>query len=272
MVNVANSEIDEISKTELILSFLAEQGPKTEYDLYKQFPKLSHGTIHFCLNKLTQNGAITYIQSRHKKKQTKKLYHLTFIGTITHVASTLHWQTMKLTDSQIEERWKQFGEQEQEETIEFLGRQWKLLKYALFEESKWLADHYTGIARAFAIIAHIICSHPPQPYKNLLLAAATGKKNHMLIGGRKYKEKMPSDRELIELLQDAYRREFSRLFLESIIFMKHNDKATTNLRLRQLAKEELEEKRHETAGLELAIQLFSRGQNKNNSLTKGTSN
>src|SRR3990170_6402270 len=105
-------EAEDVSKTELILSYITEHGPKTEYDLYKQFPKLSHGTIHFCLNKLTQKGAISYIQSKHKKKQTKKLYHLTFIGTVTHVASVLYWRTMKLTDSQIEERWKQFGEQE----------------------------------------------------------------------------------------------------------------------------------------------------------------
>ena len=41
--------------------------PKTEYDLYKQLPKLSHGTIHFCLNKLTQYGSITYTKNNNKK-------------------------------------------------------------------------------------------------------------------------------------------------------------------------------------------------------------
>ena len=57
--------------------------------------------------------------------------------------------------------------------------------------------------------------------------------------------------------QDAFRREFTRLFFELIVFMKHDDKATTNLRLRRLAEEELEEKRHEAAGVELAIRLFN---------------
>jgi DNA-binding PadR family transcriptional regulator len=261
MANVANSETDEISKTQFILSLLAEQGPKTEYDLYKQLPKLSHGTIHFCLNKLTQSGSITYTQNKPKNKQTKKLYHLTFIGTVTHIASYLYWQTKELTDSQIEERWKNFEEEEQTEVMEFLYKQGKLLKYALFEESKWLAEHYSGIASIFVIIAHTICQDPPQPYRNLITVAAVSasrKKGSEFTGEKASEEKMPSKEDLIELLQDAYRREFTRLFFELIVFMKHNDKATANLRLRRLAEEELEEKRHETAGLELAIQLFTK--------------
>jgi DNA-binding PadR family transcriptional regulator len=264
MTDIAEPETDEISKTQLIRSTLAEHGPKTEYDLYKQLPKLSHGTIHFCLNKLVQSGAITYVQSQHKKKQTKKQYHLTFIGTVTHVASTLYWKTMKLTDSQIEERWKQFDEEEQEEIIEFLGKQGKLLNYALFEESHWLAEHYPGIARVFAIIAYIICEYPPQPYKNLLVAAATGKRHYAIFDWREREEKMPSTQELVELLQDAYRREFTRLFFESIAFMKHNSKATTNLRLQRLAEEELKEQKLETAGLEIAIQLFGKQKKRTN--------
>ncbi len=67
MLDAAEPETDKTPKTMLILSLLAEQGPKTEYDLYKQLPKLSHGTIHFCLNKLAQEGAITYTQNKHKK-------------------------------------------------------------------------------------------------------------------------------------------------------------------------------------------------------------
>ena len=262
MNSIAEPETEEISKTQLILSLLAEQGPKTEYDLYKQLPKLSHGTIHFCLNKLTHNGAITYVQTQHKKKQTKKQYHLTFIGTITHVASTLYWQTLNLTDNQIEERWKNFDEVEQEEIIEFLARQGKLLNYAVFEESHWLFDHYPGIARALAIIAYIICDHPPQPYKNLLLAAATKKRHYMLYDWKKREEKIPTDRELIEQLQDAYRREFTRLFFETVVFMKRNGEATTNLKLQRLAEEELEEQQLETAGLKTAIQLFGKQKKK----------
>jgi DNA-binding PadR family transcriptional regulator len=258
MPNATNPEAEESPKTQLILSLVAEQGPKTEYDLYKQLPKLSHGTIHFCLNKLTENGAITYVQSQQENRKTKKQYYLTFIGTVTHVASSLYWQTLKLTDSETEERWRQFDEEEQEEIIEFLGRQGKLLKYALFEESRWLAGHYPGIARAFALIAYVICEHPPEPYKNLLVAAATGKRHYLLFDWKKREEKIPSNRELFEKLQEAYRREFTRLFFETVVFMKNNGKATTNLKLRRLVEGELEEQKHEMAGLELALQLFGR--------------
>jgi DNA-binding PadR family transcriptional regulator len=250
MSDTANSDEQEIPKTEIILSFLAEQGPKTEYELYKQFPKLSHGTIHFCLNKLAQRGAITYVQSKHKKKQTKKQYHLTFIGTVTYVASTLYWQDLELTDSQIEERWKQFDEKAQEEIIEFLARQGKLLKYAIFAESKWLVERYPKIASLYAIIAHMICEDPPPPYNNLILVAKAI--------GKREKEDMPTHPEMIERLQDAYRREFNRLFLETLPFMRHNGKATTNLRLQRLAQEELEEEKHEASILELSIQLFGK--------------
>jgi DNA-binding PadR family transcriptional regulator len=261
MANVANSETDEISKTQLILSLLAEQGPKTEYDLYKQLPKLSHGTIHFCLNKLTNDGAITFAQKKHGKGHAKKLYYLTFIGTVTHIAGYLYWQTMELTDSQIDERWKQFDEEYADELIEFLCRQGKLLKYALFEESKWLKEHYSGIASIFAIIANTICLDPPQPYRNLLVVAAfasANKRRSQLIDEKAVETEMPSKKELLELLQDAYRREFTRFFFELIVFIRHNDKAITNFRLRRLVEEALEEKRHETVGLELAEKLFSK--------------
>ncbi|MCW4009948.1 MAG: hypothetical protein NWF05_04940 [Candidatus Bathyarchaeota archaeon] len=253
----ANAGEEEIPKTELILYFLAEQGPKTEYDLYKQFPKLSHGTIHYCLNKLVERGAITYVQSKHKKKQTKKQYYLTFVGTVTYVASTLYWQDLELTDSQIEERWKHFDEEAQEEIIEFLARQGKLLKYAIFAESKWLVERYPKIAAVYAILAHIICEDPPPPYDNLILVAkAMGRGRHML--NTREKGETSTHQEMIERLQDAYRREFNRLFFETIPFMKHNAKATVNFRLQRLAQEELEEEKHEASILELAIQLFGK--------------
>ena len=40
--------------------------------------------------------------------------------------------------------------------------------------------------------------------------------------------------------------------------MEHNGQATSNLRLRQLVKEELEQEKYDMAGLELALQLFGR--------------
>ena len=269
MADEDNSETDKISKTELILSLIAEQGPKTEYDLYKQFPELSHGTTHFCLNKLAQYGSIAYTKNNHGKKQTKKLYHLTFIGTVTHIASFLYWKDMQLTDSQIEEHWKRFDEEDQEEILEFLSRQGRSLKYTLFEESKWLAERYPGIAAIFASIAYAICTDPPKPFRNLFVVAAFGtrkKKHPRLIGEitSEEKEEEPSKEELDELMQDAFRREFTRLFLEFIVVWRHNSKSTVNPKLQRLAEEALEEKKHETVGLERAIRLFGRQVNKNN--------
>ncbi len=265
MADVATSETDQISKTELILSHIAEQGPKTEYDLYKQFPKLSHGTIHFCLNKLTQEGLITYSKIKTGKKQIKKQYHLTFIGTVSYIGSFLHWQSEELTDNQIAERLKYFDEEEQGEIIEFLSKQGKLLKYAIFEESKWLTQHYPRIARVLVVIANSICRNPPKPYKNLLLVAVahTNTKTYSTsIDEKGVEEKLPSAEELMGLEQDAFRDEFTRIFFEIIVFMKHDGKATANLRLRRLAEEELEERRHEASEVELAIRLFSGGETK----------
>jgi DNA-binding PadR family transcriptional regulator len=274
MADENTSETGKISKTELILSLIAEQGPKTEYDIYKQFPELSHGTIHFCLNKLTQYGSITYTKNNHRKKQTKKLYHLTFIGAVTHIASFLYWKDMQLTDSQIEEHWKRFEEENQDEILEFLFRQGKLLKYPLFEESKWLAEHYPGIAFIFASIAYMICTDPPKPFRNLLVVAASGafRKNHPQLKGESTSEdEEPSKEELNELMQNAFRREFTRLFLEFIVVWRHKSKSIFNPRLRRLAEEALEEKKHETVRLELAVQRFGRPANKNDSCKKPAS-
>lgn len=255
----ADQEPDKVPKTQIILSLLAEQGPKTEYDLYKQLPKLSHGTIHYCLTKLVENGAITYSQIKMKNKQTKKEYYLTFIGTVCHIASYQYWQK-ELTDNQLDEHLREVGQEEQEEIIDFLHRQGKLLKYAIFEESHWLAEHYPKIADILTLVAYHICEHPPQPYKNLILVAAAEKQaeRHMPNVEKKAEEKTHNHQELIERLQDAYRREFNRLFFQTILIMKHDSKATTNLRLQRLAKEELEQEKHDLAGLEGAIQLFGR--------------
>jgi len=76
------------------------------------------------------------------------------------------------------------------------------------------------------------------------------------MGGKGVEEKLPSSEELMSREQDAFREEFTRLFFELIVFMKHDDKPTANLKLRRLAEEELEEKRQETGRVELAIHLF----------------
>jgi len=259
MADEANSETDEISKTELLLSHLAEYGPKTEYELYKKFPKLSHGTIHFCLNKLTHDGKIAYSETPSRKGQRRKQYYLTFIGTVSYVGSFLYWINEELTDDQIADRWKRFDEEEQVEIIEFLFRQGKLLKYGIFEESKWLDQHYPGIARILVLIAEFICRNPPPPYRNLFLVAVVqnAKARSASMGGKSVEETLPSSEQLISREQDTFREEFTRLFFELIVLMKHKSKAVANLKLRRLAEEELEEKRQEMRGLELSVQLFS---------------
>jgi len=57
-------------------------------------------------------------------------------------------------------------------------------------------------------------------------------------------------------MQDAFRREFTRLFLEFIVVWRSKSKSTVNPKLRRLAEEALEEKRHETVGLERAIRYL----------------
>ena len=79
---------------------------------------------------------------------------------------------------------------------------------------------------------------------------------------KELRESLPSNEELMGLEQDAFRDEFTRLFFEIIVFMKHDGKATANLKLRRLAEEELEEKRQEASEVELAIRLFSGGKTK----------
>jgi DNA-binding PadR family transcriptional regulator len=257
MANAADSEIKECSKTQLILSILADQGPKTEYELYKQLPKISHGTIHYCLDKLAHSGAIAYVQSKHKKNQTKKQYYLTFIGTLTRVASFLHWWNKDLTESQEGERWKRFEEKRQEEMVEFLAMQGKLLNYALFEEIHWLVKHFPGVARVYAILANVILEDPPSPFWNPLIAAVAARGNASHLDSKGFGGKIRRA-QIIEHLQDAYRREFTRQFFEVVVIMKHRGEATANAKLRQQAQKELEEEKHALAGLEYALRFFDR--------------
>ena len=98
-------EEEDMTKTELILSYITEHGPKTEYDLYKQFPKLSHGTIHFCLEKLAHGGALTFVVRKSGRKRRKKLHHLTFVGTVLYLASCIPHPPIseKMTASEMRE-------------------------------------------------------------------------------------------------------------------------------------------------------------------------
>jgi DNA-binding PadR family transcriptional regulator len=72
--------VKENPKTLTILTIIAEQGAKTEYELYKekQLEKLSRGTIHFCLNKLYKELLLTIVTEEGPR--IKKKHHLTFRG------------------------------------------------------------------------------------------------------------------------------------------------------------------------------------------------
>ena len=147
---------------------------------------------------------------------------INFIGTVTRIASYLYWEKMELTGSQLDERWKQFEEEDTDELIEFLCRQGKLLKYALFEESKWLKERYSGIVSIFAVIAHKICLDPPKPYRNTFVVAvfaSAKRKTSQLIDQKAVDAEIPSKKDLLELMQSAYKREFTRFFFELIVFI-----------------------------------------------------
>jgi DNA-binding PadR family transcriptional regulator len=251
------SKTEEVSKTELVLSHIAEYGPKTEYDMYKQLPKLSHGTIHFCLNKLADDGFLTFVPSKSREKRRKKLYHLTFIGTVSYLTwflpSPITEPITEVTKTQIDEFQEHFDKESQSKIIKFLDKQGQLLKYAPFRESRWLSDHYPGIARVFLMIAYRICCRPPPLYKKPLIAAviaATKEEPSPLTKEERTKE-------LIPMVEEAWRDEFTNLFFQLIVYMKHKGK-TSNYRLCRLAEEQLTEKRKETFELEQAVTLFSK--------------
>lgn len=246
MFKLVYDETCNISKTELVLAVIAQQAPVTEYELYKHFPKCSHGTIHFCLNKLSTEGAITCNETKTKNRLTKQ-YSLSFIGALTILSSTIPDPTtlMGLSEDEKEEHWKEF---DSEALVEFLLAQGKLLKYEIFEESKWLAEHYPTITKVLPFIAFRICEEPPDPFKNVFQFAEENKKNTT--------NEWKSHEKLFEHLQAAYRKEFTRRFFESIPFLEHNDKSTTNRRLQRLAEDLIEERKQEISALKQTSQLF----------------
>lgn len=245
-------EAEDVSKTELILSYITEQGPKTEYDLYKQFPKLSHGTIHFCLDKLTRSGALTSVVRRSGAKRRKKLYHLTFVGTVLYLASYSHPPSVseKMTASEIRESWNRLEKEDRSEIIEILSKQGKLLEYAPFQEIKWLSDRFPKIITVFVVIANWIAENLPTPYVKKPIVA-------LLISAGEKEPRMPTVEELLERTQDAWRDEFTTRFFEVMRVLKHEGKMN-NRRLCRLAKEQLAERKRDLEELEYAVKLFSK--------------
>jgi DNA-binding PadR family transcriptional regulator len=244
-------EEEDVTKTELILSYLTEHGPKTEYDLYKQFPKLSHGTIHFCLDKLTHRGALTSVVKKSGRKRRKKLHHLTFVGTVLYLATCIPppYVSEKMTVSEMRELWDRLEKEDRSEIIEILSKQGKLLEYAPFQEIKWLSDRFPKIITVLVVIANWIAENLPAPYAKKPIIA-------LLIRAER-KEPVPTEEELLERMQDVWRDEFTTHFFEVMRVWKHEGRMN-NRRLLRLAEEQLEDRKRDLEELEYAVRLFSK--------------
>jgi len=245
-------EEEDMPKTELILSYITEHGPKTEYDLYKQFPKLSHGTIHFCLDKLTRRGALTSFQKKSRAKRRKKLYHLTFVGTVLYLASCVPQPPIseKMTASEIRESWDRLEKEDKNEIIRILSTQGKLLEYAPFQEIKWLSDRVPKIISVLVAIANWIAENLPTPYVKKPIMAL------LILAGEK-EPHLPTVEEMWEMAQRAWRDEFTTRFFEALRILKHEGRMN-NRKLRRLAEEQLEERKRDLEELEYAVRLFGK--------------
>jgi DNA-binding PadR family transcriptional regulator len=244
-------DTEDLSRTELILDYLIEHGPKTEYDLYKQFPKLSHGTIHFCLKSLTENHTLTFVLRKSGPRRQKKLYYLTFVGTVVYLASFLHPVSGEMTDSEIREFWEDFEKEHWDEIIGVLERQGKLLKYAPFEEIRWLSDRVPKIINLFVDVANWTSESLPRPrLENTLMRA-------LIRSATKEKSLKPWEAELWETMQDAWRDEFTNRLFGLIDVLRHKRKMN-NYKLRRLAEEQLENMKTDVRKLERCTILFSK--------------
>jgi len=253
-------EAEDLTKTQLILSFITEHGPKTEYDLYKQFPKLSHGTIHFCLVRLTQRGALTSVVRKSGRKRRKKLHHLTFVGTVLYLASCIPHPPIseKMTASEMRESWDRLENEDRSEIIEILSKQGKLLEYAPFQEIKWLSHRVPKVITVFVVIANWIAENLPTPYVKKPIIA-------LLIRAER-KEPVPTEEELLERMQDVWRDEFTTHFFEVMRVWKHEGRMN-NRRLLRLAEEQLEDRKRDLEELEYAVRLFSKPERRATSVT-----
>jgi DNA-binding PadR family transcriptional regulator len=240
-------ETEKLSKTALIIAHISEHGPKTEYDLYRELPGVSHGTIHYVLKNLTEQGALNIIPSRKGEKRPKKLYNLNFIGTVTNLAAYFPRPEIGVAEGEEAEYWANFEEEIQPQIIEFLEKQGQLQKYVPFQEIRWLCEHFPGIVKGFIIIATTICNHPPFPLKKPLA----------YLYRTTEKEEAKEKQDLICRTETAYREEFTDLFFQ-LLYLMRAKKRTNNYKLRRLAEEHLEEKIHETYEIKHAIRLLGK--------------
>jgi DNA-binding PadR family transcriptional regulator len=247
-------ETEEVSRTELMLDYLIEHGPKTEYDLYKQFPKLSHGTIHFCLKSLTDMHALTFVLRKSGTRRRKKLYYLTFIGTVLYLAYFLHSVSGEMTDSEIGEFWEHFEKEHRDEIIEVLERQGKLLEYAPFQEIRWLSGRVPKIINLFVGIAGWIAAVLPTPHalyvENMIIS-------DLIRSAMKEKPLEPTEAEMLESMEGTWRDEFTDRFFGVMDVLKYK-KGMNNRKLRELAEEQLDDKEMDIRKLERCVMLFGR--------------
>jgi DNA-binding PadR family transcriptional regulator len=245
-------------KTDLIICHIAENGPKTEYNLYKELPKLSHGTIHYVLNKLSEAGFIETKPSKGKEKRPQKLYQLTFMGATSYLSWFLPTNFSKYTQKELDEFDEHFVKEIHHKIVKFLNEQGPLLKYAPFQEINWLVEHYPEITREFLVIADLIARHPPRPYKSpltvVLIALIKNRSNGV------ERSSIEEGAEFSKAENEAYRGEFTDLFFQ-LMFFKKRKCGTGNRDLRLLAEEVLDFKKMDARKAESIVLLFSKQQN-----------
>jgi len=126
----------------------------------------------------------------------------------------------------------------------------KLLKYAPFQEIKWLSDRVPKIITVFVVIANWMAENLSTPYVKKPIV-------HLLILAEDKEPRMPTLEEMLERTQDAWRDEFTTRFFEVMRVLKHKGKMN-NRKLRRLAEEQLTERKRDLEELEYAVMLFSK--------------
>jgi DNA-binding PadR family transcriptional regulator len=244
---------EKVPKTAIILGHISEHGPKTEYDLYRELPGISHGTIHYVLKNLTERGGLTIIPSKKREKHPKKLYNLNFIGVVTNLASYFPRPEMGVAEGKEAEYWDSFGDEIRDEIVEFLEKQGRLQEYVPFQDIRWLSEHFPGAVRGLVVVATLVCDGLPslheKPLSYLLFRVARKEDVE--------KERAEEDKYLHYLVDEAFRRKFTDLFFQLMFFLKSKGR-TNNYRLRQFAEEYLEDRIHETVEIKHGVELFSR--------------
>jgi DNA-binding PadR family transcriptional regulator len=244
---------EKVPKTALILGHISEHGPKTEYDLYRELPGISHGTIHYVLKNLTERGGLTIIPSKKREKHPKKLYNLNFIGVVTNLAAYFPRPEMGVAEGKETEYWDSFDDEIRDEIVEFLEKQGRLQEYVPFQEIRWLSEHFPGVVRGLVVVATLVCDSLPslheKPLSYLLFRAARKEDVE--------KDAAKEDKYLHYLVEEAFRRKFTDLFFQLMFFLKSRGR-TNNYRLRQFAEEYLEDRIHETVEIKHGVELFGR--------------